>query len=124
MPSLNMGSSYPLTEENVNTKIGENRIGNYAYGYLNDQGAFIVKYVGRSDSDLRTRIKHGIAEFRDNPKLKYEQFKFSYADTEEEAYMKECRNYHDFGGPDGLLENHIHPDSPDGYDWHCPICGQ
>lgn len=123
MPSLNMGgASFPLNEKEINDRIAEKRIGNYAYGYLNDKGAFVVKYVGRSDTDLRDRIKHGIQKFKDNPKLRYEQFKFSYADSAEEAYRKECQNYHDFGGPNGLLENDIHPDAPDGSTLTCLIC--
>lgn len=123
MPSLNMGgTAFPLTEEKINANVAEQRIGNYAYGYLNDNGSFIVRYVGRSDTDLRNRIKHGIQEFKDNPKLKYEQFKFSYADSAEEAYRKECQNYHDFGGPEGFLMNERHPDSPEGTDLTCPIC--
>ena len=117
-----MGASFPLNEDEINVRIAENRIGNYAYGYINDNGAFIVKYVGRSDTDLRTRIKHGIQEFNDNPKLRYERFKFSYADSAEEAYRKECRNYHDFGGPEGSLMNERHPDAPDGSNLTCSIC--
>lgn len=122
MPSLNMGASFPLNEDEINARIAENRIGNYAYGYINDNGSFIVKYVGRSDTDLRTRIKHGIQEFNDNPKLRYERFKFSYADSAEEAYRKECQNYHDFGGPEGSLMNERHPDTPDGLNLTCSIC--
>lgn len=114
MASLNMGVSYALTEEEINANIEPNRIGNYAFGYLNDRGVFIVKYVGRSDTDLRTRIKHGIADRETDPAMyRYERFKFSYADTPEEAYKKECKNYQDFGGDKGKLINDRYPQAPD-----------
>ena len=29
---------------------------------------------------------------------------------------------HGYGGEDGKLDNKIHPDSPDGTDYECPIC--
>lgn len=124
MASLNMGRSYPYTLEEIETHIEPNRIGNYAYGYLNDDGKFVVKYVGRSDTDLRERIKHGLEDMKANPKLKYQRFKFSYAETLEKAFMKECRNYHDFGGDRGGLINDHHPDSPDGAGCQCPYCGE
>lgn len=125
MASLGMGQSYELSEEIINRIIEPNRIGNYAYGYLNDSGSFIVKYVGRSDSDLQSRIKHGLQDrLNDENCKKYERFKFSYASNVKEAYDKECRNYHDFGGEEGLLNNVRHPDKPDGEYYKCHICGE
>lgn len=125
MASLGMGQSYELSEEIINQIIEPNRIGNYAYGYLNDSGSFIVKYVGRSDSDLQSRIKHGLQDrLIDESCKKYERFKFSYAYSVKEAYDKECRNYHDFGGDEGLLNNVKHPDKPAEQDYKCPICGE
>ena len=44
---------------------------------------------------------------------RYERFKFSYADTPEEAYKKECKNYQDFGGDKGKLINDRYPQAPD-----------
>jgi hypothetical protein len=40
----------------------------------------------------------------------YTRFAFSYAGSAEAAFEKECRNYHDFGGSDGL-DNEGHPES-------------
>lgn len=124
MASLNMGSSYPYTLEEIESRIAPGCIGNYAYGYLNDGGQFVVKYVGRSDTDLRERIKHGLEDMKANPELKYQRFKFSYAETPEEAFRKECRNYHDFGEDRGSLNNNYHPDAPDGTNCSCPYCGK
>lgn len=122
MVTLNMGRSYDLTYDEINNNIADNRVGNYAYGFINDNGLFVVRYVGRSDNDLKERIKHGINDMENNPSLRYERFKFSYAETIKEAYEKECRNYHDFGGDRGLLYNEKHPSKPAGVDWLCPIC--
>ena len=124
MASLNMGISYNLTYDEIDRLVLENSIGNYAYGYLNDKGVFIVCYVGRSDSDLKERIKHGIEDMKADPTCRYERFKFSYANSIQEAYEKECRNYHDFGGEEGYLRNKEHPAKPDRYEGTCPICGR
>ena len=124
MASLGMGNSHPLTVEKIDEVVLPERIGNYAYGYLNNQGRFVVRYIGRSDSDLRERIKHGVDDMRIDSSLRYECFKFSYAESVKEAYEKECHNYHDFGGDRGFLCNEIHPAKPEEYDGFCPICGQ
>ena len=124
MASLNMGISYNLTYDEIDRLVLENSIGNYAYGYLNDKGVFIVCYVGRSDTDLKERIKHGIEDMKADPTCRYERFKFSYADSIQEAYEKECQNYHDFGGEEGYLRNKEHPAKPDRYEGTCPICGR
>lgn len=114
MASLNMVGPYLLTEHEINANVEFGRIGNYAFGYLNDKGVFIVRYVGRSDTNLHTKIMLGLIDNKKNPaKYRYEWFKFSYADTPIEAYIKECKNYHDFGGDRGKLLNITHPDSPD-----------
>ena len=124
MPRLNMKGPYPLTVEDIDRQIPKNRIGNYAYGYINKEKVFVVTYVGRSDSDLNTRIKHGIMENIFNPHLRYEYFKFSYASSVKEAYEKECQNYHDFGGEIGYLANEIHPAKPEGTSYCCPVCNE
>lgn len=114
MASLNMHGPYPLTNEDIDKRIPVGSKGNYAYGYTNSEGTFIVKYVGRSDTDLNDRAKHGVGQ--------YKQYKYSIAKTVKEAYEKECRNYHDFGGPEGRLDNDIHPDKPNGTELECPYC--
>lgn len=122
MATLSMGRSYELTYDVIDDNIQSGRIGNYAYGYINDKGLFVVRYVGRSDADLKERIKHGITDMESDPTCRYERFKFSYADSIVEAYEKECRNYHDFGGHLGLLVNQNHPAKPEGINCVCPVC--
>jgi hypothetical protein len=49
----------------------------------------------------------------------YTRFAFSYASSPEASFRKECRNYHDFGGSDGL-DNESHPVPTRGSSWECP----
>jgi hypothetical protein len=49
----------------------------------------------------------------------YTSFAYSYAPSAEAAFEKECRNYHDFGGSDGL-DNEAHPVSAPGSSGECP----
>jgi hypothetical protein len=89
MPSLNMNNGpYPLTEKSINDNV-KKKIGNYGVGFVQKE-IFIIKYVGRSDTNLNKRLKDHIG------KEEYFNFKFSYADNAIMAYEKECLNYHDF----------------------------
>lgn len=88
MASLNMSGPFPLNEREIDQNIRKKIPGNYAYGFLNNDERFVVQYVGRSDDDLNSRIKHGIGRYN----------KYSYANDSKEAFEKECLNYHDFGG--------------------------
>jgi len=113
MPSLDMKGPYPFNEKSVDANVCKDTIGNYALGFVNEKGIFIVRYVGRSDTDLNRRIKDHLGE-------PYKSFKFSYAGDEEDAFTKECENYHDFN----CRDNEIHPDKPDGRPrLKCPRCG-
>lgn len=112
MATLNMTGPFPLTQEEIDKRIIPGRPGNYAYGF-NYLGNFKVQYVGRSDTNLHARISHGIGQ--------YDFFKFSYASNPKEAFEKECKNFHDFGGRVSLYNNY-HPDRPDGTDYSCPRC--
>jgi hypothetical protein len=107
--SLNMGSIFDNTKENIDLFV-ENKIGNYALGYIDKNGVFIPKYVGRGKVQSRL-IKHLIDdEYTEQP-----FFKFSYAKNETEARIKECQNFHDF--KDQLL-NKEHPKLPNGEKCH------
>ena len=112
MASLNMEGSYLLTKGTIDEKVKRERIGNYALGYTRDS-TFIVRYVGRSDTDINLRLKDWEKE--------YKEFKFSYASSVKEAFEKECKNYHDFGEAVDL-ENSIHPQRPEEKVWKCPYC--
>ena len=126
MASLNMRGPFVLTDEEVNRRVDDGKMGNYAYGYLEEREGrqmFIVRYVGRSTTNLREEIKTRHKSDKKFTKLDCEYFKFSYAETEREAYEKECENFHDFGGEQSLL-NDVHPAKPkDNGTYKCPIKG-
>lgn len=110
MSRLNMEGSFLFTSEDIDKQVTRKSPGNYALSYSND-GTFSVNYVGRSDTDLNRRLKEHLGSG-------YKRFKYSYASTPEEAFDKECRNYHDFTPRD----NGNHPDRPRGATWRCPQC--
>ena len=113
MPSLDMKSLYDFTCEKIDEVVESGKIGNFALGDINESGLFHVKYVGRSDMDLRRELKqHMIYE--------YSKFKFSYAGSLEEAYLKECRNYHDFKP----VENSAHPVNLFNNEQKCCYCAK
>ena len=53
--SLEMSGPHLLSDETIDETMTRTSPGNYALGYMED-GAFLVFYVGRSDSDLRQRL--------------------------------------------------------------------
>ena len=128
MTSLNFKNSsvYILDDDHI-LPIVPNSIGNYVLGY-SDMGVFNLMYVGRSDTDLQKEIQaQGANKQKKFDKKLYTHFMFdTSAKTPEEAYYKECTNYHDFisyfnpkqGG------NEIHPALPEGNkykDIKCPV---
>lgn len=114
MARLNMYGAYELSDNDIRSQVTKISAGNYALGYQNQEGYFVVKYVGRSDSDVANRLKQHIGE-------DYSHFKYSYASSPKAAFEKECENYHDFGGEE-KLDNEIHPRRPNDSNWKCPKC--
>lgn len=108
-----MSDPYLYDSGTINGKVSKGKIGNYALGYTNEQGSFIPKYVGRSDTDLQAEL---MAHLED--KNHHKKFMFSYASSTTNAFKEECRNYHDFKKQ---LENEKHPDSPNGMNLTCPF---
>lgn len=108
-----MKGPFIFTSDGIDDVIKDNIIGNYALGTVNDKGGLSVSYVGRSDTDLKTELKQRL-DTHPHP-----NFKASSADSAEEAYKKECQNFHDFSPP----ENENHPAKPN-LSVKCPVCGQ
>lgn len=75
---------------------------------------FLVWYIGRSDDDIKKRLKEWVGG-------KYSRFKFEYYGSPKAAFEKECSLYHDFGKKE-LLDNDRHPQRPDNTSWKCPRC--
>ena len=114
MASLGMGGPYQFTSSEIDRVVTKTSPGNYALGQMNEQNTFIVRYVGRSDTNLNQELKARLP-------TGLPQFKFSYAASPKAAFEKECQNYHDFGESESL-NNEIHPDRPDNTNWVCPSC--
>lgn len=113
MSSLGLGNDHhDFDQETIDELVDEDRIGNYALGYERENGNFVPKYVGRSDTDLHSELVQRLSTHSEQTK-----FKFRYANSVEVAYERECNNYHDF---QDQLENAIHPATPEGMDLECP----
>jgi hypothetical protein len=102
--------------KSIEAKVESGKKGNFALGYLKEPtGGFVVKYVGRSDTDLKEDLLFNLPKSSTRQK-----FKFDYAQTEKEAFEKECKNYHDFRKQ---LENEQHPRRPKDKNYPCPVQG-
>ncbi len=112
MISLNMSNSFEFNFNVINSKINDNKIGNFALGskQYND---FTVLFVGMSQDDLKATLKEHL-----RVNSKYTHFKFSYAETVKEAFEKECVDYHTFKNS---VLNEYHPSSPVDFDYSCPV---
>lgn len=100
--------------KDIDQEIPENRIGNYALGFML-RGIFIPRYIGRSDTDLNRRLK----EHHEG----YTHFTFSCAETVIQAYDTECKHYHAFNDLNEPFDNIIHPKKPDDHpEVQCFFC--
>lgn len=59
MRSLEMQGCYPLSAKGIDERLTRISPGNYALGYLDGED-FTVFYVGRSDSDVRRRLREWV----------------------------------------------------------------
>jgi len=82
--------------------------------YILSRDGRVAHYVGRSDSDLASRIKNSI-----NEEIDYKYFWFQYATSPMRAYYLECEWFHKYLPPD----NTNHPAVPPGTSWRCPVSG-
>lgn len=115
MASLGMRGPYDLNAAKIDEVVRFHVPGVFATGYTKETGAFVVRYVGRSDSDVR-------AELRAQQTDETARFKWVESESAHSAFEAQCRVYHDFGGSDAL-ENEEHPRAAKGLNWRCPVCG-
>lgn len=113
MPSTGLNGPYRLDSTTIGRIGARTSPGAYALGQERD-GTFYISYVGRSDDDVAARLRCHLGD--------YHHFKFGYYASANEAFIKECHLWHDFGGTDGKLDNKIHPDRPSGSRMSCPRC--
>ena len=112
MPSTGLAGPFPLTATGIADNIEHIKPGAYALGSIDDDdGYFIVEYVGRSDDSVGDRLFDHIDDSS--------YFKFEYYRTSKDAFEKECRLYHDFNPPG----NKRHPARPAGTNYKCPVKG-
>ena len=115
MPNLGMHGPYNLNASRIDEVVKAHVAGVFAVGYTKETGAFVVRYIGRSDSDVRSELR---AQESDETA----RFKWVESASANSAFEAQCRLYHDFGGNSGL-ENEGHPCRPNGTNWRCPVCG-
>lgn len=106
---------YPLTSEEIEEEVTRASPGVYVLDKRNKEGTFTVNYVGRADVSVNKRLHQWVGS-------KYKRFKFDYSSSPKAAFEKECEIYHDFSGPDGKMDNDVHPKRPEGTNWQCPRC--
>lgn len=82
------------------------------------KAAWGVRRRGRLpvDAPARERVETAVDS-------SYTRFAYSYAGSAEAAFQKECFNYHDFGGSEGL-DNDAHPAPAAGSSWVCLVHSQ
>jgi len=99
---------YPLSQAgDVYVKSGP---GVYAFSRNRER----IEFLGRSDTELHLRIRQS-AEQADG----YRYFWFEDAASAKDAYLQECRCFHEHRPPDNLN----HPTASPGADWKCPVKG-
>ena len=57
MARLDMEGPFKLKDVVIDREVSADLIGNYALGFMNKKGKFVVKFIGRSDDSLRDGIK-------------------------------------------------------------------
>ena len=102
---------YDLNAQTISRVVAAGFPGVYLLGHRGAIG-LNVRYVGRSDTDLASRLKDHVSW--------YSHFQFEYAVGPATAFHEECRLWHHHGGSQHL-NNSIHPDSPLGMDLKCSV---
>lgn len=103
-----MRGSFNLSETGIKSVVSANSIG----AYILSRGNNVAHYVGRSDANLRNRL-------RDHLEEGYIQFWFEETTSPLKAYYLECEWYHQYNPTD----NENHPAVPPGATWKCPVTG-
>jgi hypothetical protein len=112
MATTGLFGPHRLSKDGIDAAMKDVGAGVYALGHSADGRNLTVQYVGRSDSDLKTRLHQHEGE--------YILFKYGYLPDAKAAFERECILFHDFNPPD----NKYHPDRPDGTKYPCPRkCG-
>lgn len=110
MTNTGLHGPYRLTFDAIDAAVVRTSPGVFALGYADADGRFCVNHVGRSDADVKIRLR----DFIGSDSL----FKYDYSASSEAAFQKECELFHDVRPPRNL----VHPGRPRGTSWECPRC--
>lgn len=82
--------------------------------YIFIDASRVVRYVGRSDTDVEGRVSgHEL-------KATYSRVQITPCVDAAHSFRAECELYHAYLD---TIQNKIHPASPEGMDLECPMCG-
>ena len=101
---------YRLSFDGIDSAVARRSAGVYALGRTDRLGNFQVNHIGRSDDDVRSKLRDCIGSDV--------MFKFAFFGSAQAAFEKECELFHHFGPPG----NRIHPGRRKGTRWECPCC--
>ena len=109
-----MLETHVLDRKTVTENVARKSIGCYQFGNPDQDGKFVVGYIGRSTKCLRTRLI-------EHPKLgDFTLFRFVTLTSPREVFDTECRWFHLFR--DKSQDNLRHPDSPRLLNYKCKYC--
>lgn len=103
---------HSLNNAEIDANVTTGSIGVYVLD-KDQEGPFSTDYVGRSDTDVASRLKKWVSDGG------FLYFKLKYETTKKAAYELECQIYHALEP----VKNKVHPDAPDGTSYTCPVSG-
>ncbi len=133
--------NFSLDNDSIDKVLKDNKIGVYLLGSVDNYGdIFTPEYVGRSDNNIKDRLKQH-ASFKIQQEEDYyliedkeieeldgseygnfdydacTSFRFIILETIKEAFNVECEMYHEL---EGSILNTNHPARPKNKNWPCP----
>ena len=102
----------PFSISQVNSLVDQTKPG----AYILSRDGKTAHYVGRSDTNLASRIASSAKE-----EVGYTHFWFEHTTSPMQAYYLECDWWHKYKPSN--LDNINHPAVPPGTYWKCPIPG-
>ena len=105
-----LAGPFRLTFDDIDRAVRTSGPGVYALGTCDTAGRFAIMSVGRSDADIKARLREVIGAGT--------HFKFDSFASDREAFEKECELFHMIKPPG----NFIHPGRPAGSTLRCPHC--
>jgi hypothetical protein len=110
MQSAVLSGPYRLAFDDIHAIVNRKSAGAFVLGYIDKEGVFCIRSVGRSDDDVKSRLQDLIGSDQ--------VFKYSYYRSAADAFLTECDLFHTFR-PHG---NGLHPERPRGSNLECPRC--